>query len=191
MAKPKLVEQTSPEISFDAKGKTVTIRRLEKQDSGFFEIMLDQKESFRGVFVRRALKVGALALRDIAVTEKIDFVKREFQKLCNELDGILRRELGEKGVQGQLNGIFGENGRLQECLDNVFGTDGKLVRDILGMDNRKSPIGQLRETIESYFVGKNSEVYGMLDPHARAKPTDAIAHSYDKCGSTVLHADFQ
>lgn len=38
------------------------------------------------------------------------------------------------------------------------------------MNNRKSPIGQLRETIESYFVGKESKVYGMLDPHAKDSP---------------------
>ena len=38
------------------------------------------------------------------------------------------------------------------------------------MNNVKSPVGQLRETIESYFVGKDSELYGLLDPNAADSP---------------------
>ena len=49
-------------------------------------------------------------------------------------------------------------------LREVFGDDGKLARDLLDMNNEKTPIGQLRGTIESYFVGKDSELYGLLDP---------------------------
>ncbi len=170
MAKQKVVEQMESEVFLDAKGKRVVIRGLEIQDPELYEALQDQRVGSRVDFVKRALKVGAIALRDIAVMEKIDYVKREFEKLCNELDTILLRELGEEGVQGELDSIFGKNGRLQQCLDNVFGSNGKLARDILDIDNKKSPIGQLRETIESYFVGKDSQMYGMLDPHTKDSP---------------------
>jgi hypothetical protein len=140
------------------------------QDPEFYEIISDQKENLRTEFVKKALKIGAIALKDIAVVEKIDYVKREFQKLCDELDRVFLQELGEEGMHGELDAIFGETGKLQQCLDNVFGNNGRLVRDILDMNNKKSPIGQLRETIESYFVGKDSKVYSMLDPHTKDSP---------------------
>lgn len=139
-----------------------------------YEAISDQTEIARIAFVKRALKVGVIALRDMLVTEKIDFVKREFGKLCFELDAVFQQELGKDGMKGELDKIFGNSGKLQLCLENLFGNNGKLVRDILDMNNKNSPIGQLRETIESYFVGKNSEVYNMLDPNAKDSPMSRL-----------------
>jgi hypothetical protein len=170
MAKANLEAQTECDLVLNPKTKTVTIERLKMQDPEFYEIISDQKENLRTGFVKKALKIGAIALKDIAVVEKIDYVKREFQRLCDELDKVFLHELGEEGMHGELDAIFGETGKLQQCLDNVFGSNGRLVRDILDMDNKKSPIGQLRETIESYFVGKDSRVYSMLDPHMKDSP---------------------
>jgi hypothetical protein len=170
MAKTKLVELPSCEVILNPKTKTVTIKKLEMQDPEFYDAISDKKEDMRAEFITKALKIGSIALQDIAVVEKTDYIKREFQKLCDELDKVLLQQLGEEGMHGELDSIFSENGRLQQCLDKIFGNDGKLVRDILDMNNKKSPIGQLRETIESYFVGKGSQVYDMLDPHAKDSP---------------------
>lgn len=170
MARAKLVEQHEFDISLNPKTKTVHIKKLEIQDIQFFDIILDQPEKTRGEFVLKALKIGAIALKDITIAEKVDYVKGEFQKLCVELDRVFNQELGPEGMKGELQAIFGDTGKLQQCLDDIFGKDGKLARDILDLDNKKSPIGQLRETMESYFVGKNSQVYNMLDPHAEGSP---------------------
>jgi flagellin-like hook-associated protein FlgL len=170
MAKARLEEQGHCEVILSPKTRTVTIRRLEIQDQEFYDVISNQKESMRAEFITKALKIGSIALQDIAVVEKTDYIKREFQRLCDELDKVLMQQLGEEGMHGELDSIFSENGTLHQCLDRVFGNDGKLVRDILDMNNKKSPIGQLRETIESYFVGKESQVYGMLDPHAKDSP---------------------
>jgi len=148
----------------------VLIDGLEIRDPELFEIISDQQESARPEFVKTALKVGAVALRDAITTGKIDLVERKFQGLCTELDKILREKLGREGMKGELDRIFGKNGELQICLESIFGEKGKLVRDILDMENRKSPIGRLREKIESYVVGKDSEVYGMLDPNREDSP---------------------
>jgi hypothetical protein len=170
MAKAKLEEQAHCEVFLSPKTKTVTIKRLEMQDPEFYDIISDKKENMRTEFITKALKIGSIALQDIAVVEKTDYIKREFQKLCDELDRVLLQQLGEEGMHGELDSIFAEDGKLQQCLDKVFGNNGTLVRDILDMNNKASPIGQLRETIESYFVGKGSQVYGMLDPHAKDSP---------------------
>ena len=174
MAKVKLEEQSLCEVILSPKTKTVTIKKLEMQDPEFYDVIFDKKEEMRSGFIKKALKIGSIALQDITVVEKIDYIKREFQKLCDELDKVLLQQLGEEGMHGELDEIFSENGKLQQCLDGIFGNDGKLVRDILDMDNKKTPIGKLRETIESYFVGKNSEVYGMLDPHATDSPLSCL-----------------
>jgi len=170
MAKSQLLERKKSQIILDKRTERILIKNLEIQDHDLFEVISDQKEMERAEFVKRALKVGVIALHDVLVTEKIDYVKREFERLCFELDKIFQLQLGKEGMRGELDNIFGDNGQLQQRLENLFGSDGKLVRDILDMNNKNSPIGKLRETIESHFVGKDSEMYSMLDPNSKDSP---------------------
>jgi len=173
LAKPELaraLERIKSQITVDKKSESVLIRNLMIKDHEVYELVSDQKEMERPEFVKRALKVGAIALRDIVVAEKIDYVQREFEKLCFELEKIFIQKLGKEGMKGELDKIFSDKGELHSCLEKVFGKEGKLVRDILDMNNTKSPIGQLKKTIEAYFVGKDSELYNMLDPNAKDSP---------------------
>ena len=174
MAKSELLERIKSQIILDKRTESILIKNLEIKDHDLFEVVSDQKEMERAEFVKRALKVGVIALHDVLVTEKIDYVKREFERLCFELDKIFKLELGKEGMKGELDKIFGDSGRFQQCLEDLFGSDGKLARDILDMNNKNSPIGQLRETIESYFVGKDSEIYSMLDPNSKDSPISRL-----------------
>lgn len=166
----EILDKSSSKIIFDPENSTVCIANLSVKDHDVYEVISNQDELERPEFVKRALKIGTIALRDVLVTEKIDFVKKEFDNLCVRLDSSLKQELGKEGMKGELDKVFGEKGELQSYLQKLFGLDGKLVRDILDMNNTKSPIGQLRSTIESYFVGKDSEIYGMLDPNSKDSP---------------------
>jgi len=166
--KSRLVSE-SP-VLFNDKLNLILIRELEIRDPELFEIVQAQKESERIEFLKRSLKVGALALRDAVTSGKLDLIERKFQGLCLELNQILDAKLGKEGMEGELEQIFGKNGEFQLCLEKLFGDRGRLVRDILDMDNKNSPIGRLRERMESYFVGKDSEVYSMLDPNRTDSP---------------------
>jgi hypothetical protein len=173
LAKPELLhalDKIRSQITVDKKSESVLIRNLLIRDYEVYEFVSDQKEMERPEFVKKALKVGAIALRDVVVAEKIDYVQREFEKLCFELEKIFTQKLGKEGMKGELDKIFSDKGELHGCLEKVFGSDGKLARDILDMNNARSPIGQLKKTIEAYFVGKNSELYNMLDPNAKDSP---------------------
>ena len=79
MAKVRLEGQTHCEVILSPKTKTVTIKKLEIKDAEFYDVILDKKEDMRAEFIAKALKIGSIALQDIAVVEKTDYVKREFQ----------------------------------------------------------------------------------------------------------------
>lgn len=174
MAKSELLEKTKSQILIDRRTESVFIKNLSVSDREVFEVLSGLDEVERPVFIKKALKVGTVALRNVLVAEKVDYVKREFDSLCAELDKIFSKELGKEGMKGELERIFGEKGELHSCLEKLFGADGKLARDLLDMDNNKSPIGQLKKTIESYFVGKDSEIYGMLDPNSKDSPISRL-----------------
>lgn len=170
MSRSELIEKTKSQIVVDKRTETVVIKNLSIKDREIFDVISEQDDVERPVFIKKALKVGIIALRDVLVAEKVDFVKREFDNLCVELDKIFSKELGKEGLKGELERVFGERGELRTCLEKIFGDNGKLARDLLDMNNNKSPIGQLRKTIESYFVGKDSQIYGMLDPNSQDSP---------------------
>ena len=174
LAKSELVEKMKSQIIIDPKGETVLIKNLLIGDREVFEVLSNQDEVERPVFTKRALKVGTIALRDVFVAEKVDYIKREFDGLCVELDRILEKGLGKEGMKGELDRVFGEKGDLHSCLERLFGDDGKLARDLLDMNNSNSPIGQLKKAIESYFVGKDSQMYGMLDPNSKDSPISRL-----------------
>ena len=169
-----LVEERKSKIVVDKRTQSVTINNLSVNDQDVFEALVKQDEFERPVFVKRALKVGTIALRDVLIAEKVDYVRREFEALSVELEKTFTRELGKEGMKGELERIFGDKGELQASLEKLFGKDGRLARDLLDMDNSRSPIGQLRKTIESYFVGKDSEVYSMLDPNSKDSPISRL-----------------
>lgn len=174
MAKSEWVSRLNSQVSIDSKSESILIRNLLIQDREVFEVLSDQESSERVQFVKKALKVGAIALKDVVMKEKIDYVKREFDNLCFHIEKIFKQALGKEGMKGELDKVFGDTGKLQSILERLFGTDGKLVRDILDMNNLNSPVGQLRKTIESYFVGKDSEIYSMLDPNSKDSPISRL-----------------
>jgi hypothetical protein len=174
LAKAEWISRINSQVSIDSEAKSITIKNLLIKDREVFDVLSDQERSERVQFVKKALKVGVIALKDVVVKEKIDYVKKEFESLCFELEKIFKRELGKEGMKGELDKVFGDTGKLQNVLERLFGTDGKLVRDILDMNNIKSPVGQLRKTIESYFVGKDSEIYSMLDPNSKDSPISRL-----------------
>lgn len=174
MAKAEWISRINSQVSIDSEAKSITIKNLLIKDREVFDVLSDQERSERVQFVKKALKVGVIALKDVVVKEKIDYVKKEFESLCFELEKIFKRELGKEGMKGELDKVFGDTGKLQNVLERLFGTDGKLVRDILDMNNINSPVGQLRKTIESYFVGKDSEIYSMLDPNSKDSPISRL-----------------
>ena len=173
MAKPELFEQKS-QIVVENRTKSILIKNLSINDREVFDVISSQEAIERPLFLKRALKVGVIALRDVLVAEKVDYVKREFDSFCAEMDRIFSKELGRDGMKGELERVFGEKGELYLCLERLFGADGKLARDVLDMNNSRSPIGQLRKTIEAYFVGKDSSIYSMLDPNSSDSPISRL-----------------
>ena len=116
MAKSELVERPQAQIVVDKRTEAVLIRNLTVKDDDVFAVLVDQKDFERIEFVKRALKVGAIALRDVVVAEKVDFVQREFEKLCFDVEKLLTKNLGKEGMKGELDKVFGDKGELHGCL---------------------------------------------------------------------------
>lgn len=163
-----------PQITLNEREKTVLIRSVLLDEQEVFEALSSMTVEMRPPFLKRAIRVGVIALKDVLTAEKLDYVRREFDRLDTQLEQIFTKQLGPEGMKGELENIFGDSGQLRRALEQIFGEDGTLIRDILDPDKESTPIGGLRKTIESYFKGKDSEVYSMLDPHKKDSPVNRL-----------------
>jgi len=162
----KTLEAFQPLILLDKHPK-VTIQHLVVEDPELHTLLSYTKKKEWPTVVKRALTMGATALKSIALQQKLDYVETTFKGMTFEVNKILT--LNKNEMEGKLDRVFGKNGELELILDKHFGDDGKLM-DLLDMDNMKSPIGRLRTQVESFFVGKDSTVYGVLDPYRKDSP---------------------
>lgn len=162
----KILEAFHPLILLDNHPK-VTIQHLVVEDPELHTLLSYTKKKEWPTIVKRALTMGATALKSIALQQKLEYVETAFKGMTVEVNKILT--LNKNEMEGKLDKVFGKNGEFELILDKHFGDDGKLM-DLLDMDNIKSPIGRLRTQIESFFVGKDSTVYGVLDPYRKDSP---------------------
>jgi hypothetical protein len=95
----------------------------------------------------------------------------QFQALLDEYigeDGKLSRSLdGRIGAQGDfgrtLDGFLGEKGALRQALDGEFGPEAGRLYRILNPEDKTTPLGRLRETLEDRFdpAREGSFIHGL------------------------------
>jgi len=104
----------------------------------------------------KSLKLGVVALRTLGTTEKIDYIEKEFHKLRQEFTGITDKT--REDIETQIVEIFGEEGSFSATIDEHFGENGKLVKQIFDPTREGSPLCALRSLIMERLDGISKEL---------------------------------
>ena len=80
-----VVEDKKQKVFVDKRNQIIVINNLSINDQDVFDALSNQNEVERPIFLKKALKIGTIALRDVMISEKVDYVKREFDTLSVEL----------------------------------------------------------------------------------------------------------
>jgi len=135
---------------------TLFIEEFETKDdeivSYFSEISPDDFEQR----LETSLKLGVVALKTIGTTEKIDYIEKKFLKLHQKFTEILKETSDD--VENQINEIFGEEGTFSKIIDEHFGEDGKLVKQIFDPTTEGTPLFKLRTLITEKIDGLKTEI---------------------------------
>ena len=91
---------------------------------------------------KTSLKVGVVALKTIGTTERIDYIEKEFSKLKGKFADTLEQTASE--LEEQLDETFGEKGTFSTIIDEHFGEDGKLVKQIFDPNKEGTPLHELK-----------------------------------------------
>lgn len=148
----------------------IIVVNLELLDEDLADYLGEFPEPMRVDVVKRALKIGLLALKGVPLVEKVDYVEKEFGKL----DRKLAKALGDfvRKVEEKLDKVFSEDGGLMKiALEKYLGTGGKL-EDLFDPERKDSAVSKISSIFEEHFKGRDSVLYKLLD---HADPESPIA----------------
>jgi len=154
------------------KGDHITINDFEVVDWDAARVLEDKIDDQREDLVRRALRIGTLAIRDAAVGVNIDVIQKEFERLVTTLDE--RNAAAVETVEQALRGAFGdEEGQLPQTMEEFLGEKGHLatfINELFDENRRDSAISKFGTMLGHYFDGEGAVLAKMLDPTRESSP---------------------
>lgn len=164
------VDKIELEQSVTLTPERIIVSNLELVDEDLAAYLSEFSEEMRIDVLRRALKIGLLALKGSTAIEKADYVEKEFGKLSNRLS--MRVDKFEGAIKKELDKVFGDDrGIMKNVLDKYLGAGGKL-EDLFDPERTDSAISKISSIFDKYFKGRDSILYTWLD---HSNPESPIA----------------
>ena len=143
----------------------------------FVNLIIDDKEIRDMIYnkdsnekinlMKRLIKIGMIAIQNAVITIDTNYVKKELEQLTNNVDKVIKENLGSGGMKGSLDNIFGRNGTLESNLKDIFRNHEVVINYILSESNVNSPLYKIRKFIEENSKQTDNRLYVMLDPGNR------------------------
>jgi hypothetical protein len=161
-----------PTTEIRVEGDRIVIERFTLRDAELAAVLAQRDPADRPAVVERALKVGLLAIQDVAASMDVDVVREEFEKLARANEQANSRAV--EALDQVLRANFADgDGRLPRTLERFLGDRGQLrgfVNELFDETKRDSAIGRMRTLLGSYFDGDASKLALLLDPTRQHSP---------------------
>jgi hypothetical protein len=142
-----MAEMEEVENNFAFTKKKMVVRDFSTEDNDIVSYFKDYENSdelqerFESV-----LKVGVVATRTVGVTEKIDYIQKEFNILDTKFKDTFTDVTSE--LDNKLEEMFGEEGTFSSLLEEHFGEDGVLVKELFDPNKEGTPLYNLKSELE-------------------------------------------
>jgi hypothetical protein len=143
------------EIYFD--NQCMIISGLTVIDEDIISFFKDFKEpsELREKF-EKVLKMGVVATKTVEIAEKMDYVEKEFNKLDTKFVGSLNSMLEDLATKSEM--MFGDNGKFSTLLEEHFGKDGEVVKNIFDPYKEGTPLYNLRKEFRTEIEGMKQQL---------------------------------
>jgi hypothetical protein len=130
---------------------TLTINEFTITDQDVVSFFRDSNELDLREKFEKVLKMGVVVTKTVEIAEKVDYVEKEFSKLGTKIDGSFSDMLENLSITSDL--MFGDNGKFAALLEEHFGKDGEVVKNIFDPYNEGTPFYNLRKEIRGEMEG--------------------------------------
>ncbi len=137
------------EVILDVESSTVTIMELVIEDSRFCADLSRLDDEGRKNVVRKALQMGAVALRGMDTTSRVDYVRGEFNGMQTRFEMELAKIFSSKGsLLMTMDRFLGKDGEFERALESHFGEKGSIFFNILNPNDETTPLGKFRKQLQ-------------------------------------------
>jgi hypothetical protein len=134
----------------ELKGDSIVVKDLIIEDANTCKILNDIPEENREDFIKKAIIIGAIGMRNLYLTENVDYVEKEFKELMKNFDN--------------------QSKDLVKNFDNQSRDLKSLIERSLDVDNNSSSLGKMRVLFEEYFDKRGGKISDLLSPYDENSP---------------------
>ena len=149
------------EKKIELKNESIMLNKIVLDDLNTYKILSDIKEEKREDFIKKAIIIGAIGLRNLYLTENVDYIEKEFKTLLTGL------ESQSKDIKNNLEKDFRELLKTSEGQSKDMKV---LIEKTLDVDNNSSSLGKMRVLFEDYFDKRKGKVSDLLNPFEEESP---------------------
>ncbi len=140
---------------------SIIINNIVIDDANTSKILKDINENKREDFIKKAIIIGAIGLRNLYLTDNVDYVEKEFKELLKSL------ESQSKDIKNNLEKEFGE---LLKNSENQSKDMRNMIEKTLDIDSNSSSLGKMRILFEDYFDKRKGKISDLLSPFEDDSP---------------------
>jgi hypothetical protein len=182
-------------ITLDNSSKEILIENMTISNPDVFNFLCDKDN--REEWIERALIVGCAGLKQMILTDNVDYVEKKFNDFLQQARDVFKEQSEEVTqkiddtfslekntsplykLQSLILDYFDEdNGKFKVLVDGYFNKDGGEVRKLLDqsfdLKNTDSPFYQLIKNIEEATGKDENAIKELLDPHKTDSPAEKL-----------------
>ena len=148
-------------VHVDEERGAVSITDFSMSDPQVAEYFASQAPDQREDRLEAAIRAGVLALKSADVGERVDYVKKEFERLRTDVEKKMDEAVRD------MDGYLGEDGRMPRMMEEYIGKEGevsKLMEKYIGED------GEVREVSRKLATEWADTLRQSMDPRNEKSP---------------------
>jgi len=131
----------------ELKDDSIIINDVTIEDINTYKILKDIQEDKREDFIKKAIVIGAIGLRNLYLTENVDYIEKEFKELMKNSENQSKdiKNMIEKTLDIESN--TSSLGKMRVLFEEYFDKRKGKVSDLLSPFEDDSPIKKLKDEI--------------------------------------------
>ncbi|MBS3089976.1 hypothetical protein J4461_03825 [Candidatus Pacearchaeota archaeon] len=131
----------------ELKDESIILNKVVIDDLNTYKILNDIKEDKREDFIKKAIVIGAIGLRNLYLTENVDYIEKEFKELMKNSQTQSKdiKDMIEKTLD--VNNNSSSLGKMRVLFEDYFDKRKGKISDLLSPFEDDSPIKKLKEEI--------------------------------------------
>lgn len=147
-------------VTLDKKDSSICIEKLTISNPDTYNFLKDKENLVD--WTTKALIIGCVGLRQMVLTENVDFVEKEFNRFIAQAKETFEKQTNN--INDQIKTSFTMNNtQAKEIFEKQTNNLNDKIENTFSLNNVQSPLFQMKELIDSYFNKDKGQIKKIID----------------------------